>query len=125
MKALSVRQPWAFFIVQGIKDEEYRPRCTKFRGTVLVHASKRVDRAPFRMFVEQLQREHVDLPLLPRGFIVGAVDIADCERGDGDCAWILRNPRVALHPIPYTGRLGLFEVPDDIVDKLQLAPPTE
>ncbi|WP_229215634.1 ASCH domain-containing protein [Duganella sp. CY15W] len=40
MKALSIRQPWAWLIVNGYKDIENRSWSTNVRGKVLVHASK-------------------------------------------------------------------------------------
>lgn len=40
MKALSVRQPYAWLIVNGIKDIENRTWRTGYRGPVLIHASK-------------------------------------------------------------------------------------
>src|SRR5437016_10859136 len=43
MKALSVRQPWAWLIVNGHKDIENRSWQTKFRGKLLIHAGQRFD----------------------------------------------------------------------------------
>ena len=42
MKALSIRQPWAWLILHGGKDIENRDWATRFRGRVLIHASKGV-----------------------------------------------------------------------------------
>jgi ASCH domain len=39
MKALPIRQPYAWLIVNGHKDIENRAWPTKFRGRVLIHAS--------------------------------------------------------------------------------------
>lgn len=39
MKTISIKQPWASLIVEGIKDIENRTWPTKFRGRVLVHSS--------------------------------------------------------------------------------------
>ena len=39
MKALSIRQPWAWLIVHGSKRVENRSRRTHYRGPVLIHAS--------------------------------------------------------------------------------------
>jgi hypothetical protein len=39
MKALSIRQPWAWAIIHAGKDVENRTWNTKFRGTFAVHAS--------------------------------------------------------------------------------------
>ena len=44
MKALSIRQPWAWLIVHGRKDIENRSWRTKFRGRFLVHAAQGMTR---------------------------------------------------------------------------------
>ncbi|MEI3544750.1 MAG: ASCH domain-containing protein [Alphaproteobacteria bacterium] len=40
---LSIRQPWAWLIVNGYKDIENRTWPTHFRGKVLIHAGKKWD----------------------------------------------------------------------------------
>ena len=40
MKALSIRQPWAWLILNAGKDIENRSWYTSVRGRVLIHASK-------------------------------------------------------------------------------------
>jgi hypothetical protein len=39
LKALAVRQPWAWLIVNGFKDIENRSRRIHHRGPLLIHAS--------------------------------------------------------------------------------------
>jgi len=39
MKTITIKQPWASLICEGIKDVENRTWNTKFRGRVLIHAS--------------------------------------------------------------------------------------
>lgn len=43
MKAISIRQPYAYLIVNGKKDIENRNWKTKQRGRVLIHASQKID----------------------------------------------------------------------------------
>jgi hypothetical protein len=38
MRTLSIRQPWAWLIVNGHKPVENRDWATSFRGPVLIHA---------------------------------------------------------------------------------------
>jgi hypothetical protein len=45
MKALSIRQPWAWLILNAGKDIENRDWLTRFRGPFLIHASKGMTRA--------------------------------------------------------------------------------
>ena len=74
MKAISIRQPWAWLIVHGYKDVENRTWATKYRGPILIHAGKTLD--PGFDELCQVLREEFDIhvPLrkeLPRGGIVG------------------------------------------------------
>jgi len=40
MKALSVRQPWAWAIIYALKDIENRGWPINYRGDILIHAAK-------------------------------------------------------------------------------------
>ena len=40
MKALSVRQPWAYAIIYALKDIENRGWPINYRGDILIHAAK-------------------------------------------------------------------------------------
>ena len=44
MKALSIKQPWAWLIVNGFKDIENRTWRTKIRGEFLIHAGIEADK---------------------------------------------------------------------------------
>ncbi len=76
MKALSIRQPWAWLIAHGYKDIENREWRTGFRGRFLIHAGLQVDRMAYTVF-----RDFYDLPEiddLPTGGIVGSADLKEC-----------------------------------------------
>lgn len=102
MKALSVRQPWAYLIVSGQKDIENRTWATKYRGRIVIHASQSKGVRP--------------LPPECYGALVGEVDIVDCVAESesrwftGPYGFVLANPKAYEKPIPYKGQLGLFEV---------------
>lgn len=123
MKCLSIRQPWAHLIVNGIKDVENRVWAPAYRGTLLIHGGLTVHRAAF----SYLARWHgidVDPSELQLGVILGAVDLVDCRKmrtsrwhRRGDFGWYLENPRRLRTPIPYKGQLKLFEVPDRLLPK--------
>lgn len=72
MKALTIRQPWATLIMLGVKRYEFRSWKTNFRGEVLIHAGKGIDKEA----VERLKKYLPDE--LPLGKILGKVNIADC-----------------------------------------------
>lgn len=117
MKALSVRQPWAWALVAGWKDVENRTWRTSHRGLLLIHAGKRWDPEGKRL-IERL----LGVPAphdLPLGAIVGVVEIVGCVT-DADSPWAIDDHwhfQVAnarqIAPTPSVGRLGLFEVDPD------------
>ncbi|MDD2794393.1 ASCH domain-containing protein [Acidocella sp.] len=113
--ALSIRQPWAWLIVNGHKDLENRDWPTKFRGRVLIHTGKKYDdgfttdaRGWPWAFIDPPQ--HFDL-----GGIIGEAEIVDCITASsspwfqGPYAFVLRNAK-PLPFVPYRGKLGFFEV---------------
>ena len=140
MKALSIRQPWAWLIASGIKDVENRSWPTKFRGRIYIHAGKKMDKAGLDWLVHNynlqrawneglgrdtycdiMERDETDYT---KGAIIGEVDIVDCQfwydfmdKGiqspwgeSGKYGFVLHNPVLYQTPIPCKGQLGFFEV---------------
>jgi hypothetical protein len=115
--ALSIRQPWAWLIVNGWKNIENRDWRTGFRGPFLVHASKGMTRGEYeacRIFIEGFTS--IALPpisALERGGIVGVATIIDCvdhhssEWFCGEWGFVLAEQR-PLHFLPSKGMLGFF-----------------
>jgi hypothetical protein len=92
MKALSIRQPHAEAIMRGIKDVEYRSRPNRIRGRIFIYASLgRYSAADEAKMLEDYGMEDVNANDLPRGVVVGTVELFDCDEGD----WKLRNPERA------------------------------
>jgi hypothetical protein len=97
LKALSICQPWAEQILHGEKTSEYRSKPTKVRGRIYVYASLgRYDAAEERGYENDVgfAVEH-----LPRGLIVGTVEIVDCTGSDGNFEWELANPVRFAEPL--------------------------
>jgi hypothetical protein len=120
VKALSIRQPWAWMILHGGKDIENREWPTRVRGRVLIHASKGITPDEYRDAVWYADQRGVAVPHevnMQRGGIVGSVEIVDCVmRSDspwfmGKYGFVLRNP-VLLPFQPCRGALGFFDVQD-------------
>lgn len=128
MKALSIRQPWAWLIIHGGKDVENRTWHTKLRGRFLVHASKGMTKdeyaQAYQFFLESgAGQPPFDFPAfedLERGGIVGSVELVDSVDTSyspwymGEKGFVLRDPL----PLPFTplkGRLGFFDVPPELV----------
>ncbi len=139
MKTLSIRQPWAELILQGRKTIELRTWQTHFRGPLLIHAGGNVERDACAAY-------ELDPDALVRGALVGTVEVVDMVTFDRDSfaamrdehldlgdwpgdvlGWRLANPQRLPEPVPMRGRLGLFDVPDDVPEGGQvpdyLAPP--
>lgn len=118
MKAISIRQPWAWLIVNGFKDVENRKWKTKFRGRVLIHSSKGCTKSEYQDAVSTVR--HIDpsiviprLEDLERGGIVGRCDLTDCvDKSDspwffGRYGFVLKDAKpVEFEPLK--GALGFF-----------------
>lgn len=127
MKALSIRQPWAWLILNAGKDIENRSWATSFRGRVLIHASQGMTRREYDDAMNWVVL-NARLPLtfhepafdeLQRGGIVGEMEIVGCVNGNdpasdspwfmGEWGFLIRKAR----PLPFRpckGALKFFEV---------------
>lgn len=121
MLCLSVRQPWAWLIVQGWKNIENRTWPTTVRGKILIHASSGMTREEYeaaKLFVSgwapSLASQIPAPESLERGGIVGEVVILDCvDRHDsewfcGPYGYVLDEAR----PLPFQpmrGKLKFFK----------------
>ena len=115
MKALSIRQPWAWLIVNGYKDIENRTWSTDFRGRVYVHAGRRIKSGDFPEQRDYIRESGLILPEEPPlGAIVGEVTITDCVDSSSSpwfcCHYVflLSSPVAYKKPIPYRGQLLLL-----------------
>ncbi len=114
MKALSIKQPWAWLIVNGYKDVENRSWRTKHRGPFLIHASKKIDLPAYKHYKIMIP-ELPDRKDLELGGIVGRARLAGVTRDhdspwfDGPVGFVLDSFKV-LPFMPRKGTLGFFEV---------------
>ena len=72
MKVLTIKQPWATLIIQGDKRFEFRSWQTKYRGELLIHAGKGIDKEAIKRLSKYLPEN------LPSGKILGKVKLVDC-----------------------------------------------
>ena len=128
MKVIVIRQPWAWLIVNGIKDIENRSWRTRYRGPLLIQASARRpsqrEMEEFRVFA---RKRGVKLPdKFEFGGIVGSVQLDDCvdksrsKWFEGPVGWVVSKPK-KLPFTPLKGRLGLFDPPQRVLKKLGLS----
>lgn len=123
MKALAIKQPWAWLIIHGGKDIENRTWHTKHRGRFLVHASQGMTSNEFAealLFCSDRGLPMPDRDDMQRGGIIGSVELVDSvDHSDspwymGDKGFVLRDPR-PLPFVPHKGQLQFFDVPDWLV----------
>lgn len=136
MKAISLLQPWASLVVMGVKTIETRSWGTKYRGPILIHASKGkagnifAEEPAFKKYIKDFKR-------LPFGAIIGHATIKDVIRienlylpdelinkltmeekafgdySEGRYAWLLEEHYEFEIPIPARGTLSIWEYPDE------------
>lgn len=138
MKALSIRQPWAWAILHGAKRVENRDWAScNYRGPILLHASKGCTHDEYELaqmsIVEmradmrargELGPDLIKVPTLkeqPRGVLLGIARIVGATRHPeyengfegyriaGALGLELADVR-ELPPIPFKGALGFFSV---------------
>lgn len=109
---LSIRQPWAWLIVNGYKDIENRTWSTQFRGKFLIHAGKKWDESITLADIKAIYG--IEVPLqLETGGIIGMAEITDCIDKSkspwfaGPYGFTLKNAK-PLPFLPCKGKLGFF-----------------
>ncbi|WP_027947192.1 ASCH domain-containing protein [Amycolatopsis taiwanensis] len=126
MKALTVKQPWAWAIAAGHKPIENRSWTTSYRGPLAIHAGKTIDRHAMPLVRQLLatigaDTAELDQPLT-RGAVIATAELVDvCAQAvsGGTCAcgpwaepgqhhWRLANVQRLAEPALVTGRLGLW-----------------
>ncbi|MBS1340854.1 MAG: ASCH domain-containing protein [Clostridia bacterium] len=124
MKVLTIKQPWATLIMQGDKRFEFRSWQTKYRGDLLIHAGKGIDKEAMKRLAKYIPKD------MPSGKILGKVTLVHCIKCDDDfkgkClkenkdvyakstfiekfAWQLENVEIFDEPIEAKGKLSLWE----------------
>ena len=128
MKVLTIKQPWATLIMQGDKRFEFRSWQTKYRGDLLIHAGKSVDKEALNRLSKYLPKE------IPTGKILGKVKLVDCIKMSTDFknlllkenkdiytkssfkenyGWQLTDVEIFEKPIEAKGQLSLWDYPID------------
>lgn len=138
MKALTVKNPWAWAIVHGYKDVENRFQQTHHRGRLAIHTAKTADPAGY---TDPAIRDAIDdynsSPVVPGelikradlthfGYVEGTVQVVGCHHAN-DCRnadtgrlcsewahdnayhWELAQAEPFVSPWPARGMLGLWD----------------
>jgi len=130
MKALSLRQPWAWLVAAGLKDVENRTWSTKFRGRFLIHAGKsseiEVQGLGDQWILNRLAGGNLERywnAELVRGAIIGEATLVDCKfrpteddgvkyplwSEPGLYFFVLADPLLYDFPVVCRGALGFFD----------------
>jgi hypothetical protein len=136
LKVLTVKNPYAFLILAGIKKYEIRSWTTKYRGSLYIHSAKiPIDKYDNNTIngISRLDSNHLSIEYLKiNGSILGKVELVDvlkipeqiskstaaldgcCDIEDNDkYAWVLENPEIANLTISINGKLGIWSIESD------------
>lgn len=71
MKVITIKQPWATLISKGYKEYEFRSWKTKYRGPILIHAGKGIDKKA----IEKFKYLNLDYP---QSRVIAEATLDDC-----------------------------------------------
>lgn len=122
LPGLGVRQPWAELILRGIKTIEVRGLRFRRPDPIYLYATREFSDLPGAL--EAADKHGLIIEALPRGLIVGIVEIAECrsavaedaeaacvptEHLKGRFSWVLRNVRRIDPPCsPWNSPYGMW-----------------
>lgn len=129
MKTLTIKEPYASLIANGIKKNETRSWKTNYRGKIYIHAGLNkgsINNPKISHLIKDINFEF--------GNIICEVEIIDCiymteeyinelknnnyneylvgEYKVGRYAWVLDNAKILDEKIPVKGKLGLWNYDD-------------
>ncbi len=126
MKALTIKEPWATLIIEGYKEYEFRGWKTNYRGKILIHAGKTLEKDMLDRFKDYNLSYSC-------GSIIGEAILTDCilvtkefnqelqelnrvvygrSNHVEKYAWKLENIKKYDEPIPAIGKLSLWNYDD-------------
>ena len=121
MKVLTLKQPWATLIAEGIKKYEFRSWKTNYRGKILIHAGSGIDKKDMERF-KDLNLEYPNKKILAEVELVDCLELDDklnekiinekniaygSKRREG-YAWKLENIKKINYEKEVSGKLGLW-----------------
>lgn len=116
MKVITLKQPWATLVAEGLKKYEFRSWKLNYRGEILIHAGKGIDKEAMDKF------KHLDFNF-PHSRIVARVKILDCIALNQEINKniIQENELVYGHKYDRTGYAWKLEVVEKINDNKKVS----
>jgi len=116
MKVITLKQPWATLVAEGLKKYEFRSWKFNYRGEILIHAGKGIDKDAIKKF------EHLNLNY-PHSKIIAKVKILDCiELNDKINKQIIEeNELIYGHKYYRTGYAWKLELIEKINDETEVS----
>ena len=118
LKALSIKQPWAWFVAAGYKPVENRDWPTKFRGRFLIHTGRSNDESAMQnhlWFYDQIKPDLMPAShVFETGGIIGEAVIIDCVKDYpspwffGEYGFVITGAALYDKIIPCKGALSFF-----------------
>jgi len=125
MKVITIKQPWATLIAEGLKEYEFRTWNTKYRGDILIHAGKSMDRKA----VERFKDYNFEYPtgcIIAKAIITDSIYVDDdfikrvgptnpsvykgiIEKGDWEGYGFKLENVEKINPIYINGKLSLWD----------------
>lgn len=125
MKVITIKQPYASLIAEGIKEYEFRTWKTKYRGEIFIHAGLGIDKKAMKKF----EKYHLQYP---QGCIIAKANLTDCVEINDEVRETLKQKNTFVYshviqdtewtgygfqlenvtmikPIPIKGRLSLWD----------------
>ena len=125
MKALSIRPPWPWLIIRGLKPVENRGWKSSYRGPLLIHAATSWEEEACHWLQKHLPTHLAGMPADLAGHhpgcIVGRVEMYFCTTVHesvfftGPYGFCFKNAVEFKDPVPVRGQLGIFNVPDELI----------
>jgi len=124
MKVITLKQPWATLVAEGLKKYEFRSWKYNYRGEILIHAGKGTDESAMNKF----KNSNLEFP---SSKIIAKVNIIDCIELNEDInkkiisenpivygnkidrtgyAWVLDNVEKINSREPVSGKQGIWNI---------------
>lgn len=76
MKTITLKQPWATLVAEGIKKYEFRSWKTNYRGKILIHAGAGIEKNEMKTF-EDLDLEYPSKRIIAEAELVDCIELDD------------------------------------------------